>query len=80
MRTSLAPLLLWSAGSLGSLAWAKQCSKVDMPEIVAHTGVPVGREQMYNGGQVMSCFIVDLDRANHQGTDLTNSDSCRLSQ
>ncbi|KAK3899326.1 dienelactone hydrolase family-domain-containing protein [Staphylotrichum tortipilum] len=49
MRASLATLLLGSTGSFAQVAFAKQCSKVDMPEIVAHTGTPVGTEQMYNG-------------------------------
>jgi hypothetical protein len=56
MRTFLAPLLLWSAGSLASLACAKQCSYVDMPQIIAHTGTPVGKEKMYDGGQIIALF------------------------
>lgn len=49
MRTSLATLLLWSLGitSVG----AKQCSYGDDPQIIAHTGSPVGLEKLYNGGQ-----------------------------
>ncbi|KAK4149539.1 dienelactone hydrolase family-domain-containing protein [Chaetomidium leptoderma] len=49
MRTSLTSLLLWSAGSLASVACAKTCSYGDQPQIIAHTGEPVGKEKMYNG-------------------------------
>jgi hypothetical protein len=53
MRTSLTSLLLWSVGSLASVACAKECSYGDKPQIIAHTGEPVGKEQMYNGGQLL---------------------------
>ncbi|KAK4038068.1 dienelactone hydrolase family-domain-containing protein [Parachaetomium inaequale] len=49
MRTSLATLLLWSVGSITSVDCAENCSYEEKPQIIAHTGNPVGKEQMYNG-------------------------------
>ena len=51
MRTSLATLFLWGAGSVASVVCAKSCSYGDDPQIIAHTGEPVGTEKKYNGGQ-----------------------------
>ncbi|KAK4244591.1 dienelactone hydrolase family-domain-containing protein [Corynascus novoguineensis] len=47
--SSSASLFLWGLGSLASAACAKQCTYGDHPQIIAHTGEPVGREEMYNG-------------------------------
>jgi hypothetical protein len=52
MRTSLTTLFLWGAGSVASVVCAKSCSYGDNPQIIAHTGEPVGTEQKYNGGQI----------------------------
>jgi len=49
MRTSLVSLVLWSVGSLASGACAKQCTYGDEPQIIAHTGTPVGRTKWYKG-------------------------------
>ncbi|KAL2133710.1 hypothetical protein VTI74DRAFT_1886 [Chaetomium olivicolor] len=49
MRASLATLLLWSAGSVVLASCTKTCSYADKPQIIAHTGEPVGKEEMYNG-------------------------------
>lgn len=59
MRTPLATLLLWGAGSLASGAFAKQCSYGDKPQIIAHAGEPVGQERMYDGGEATSHNITD---------------------
>jgi dienelactone hydrolase len=49
MRTSLTTLFLWGAGSVASVVCAKSCSYGDDPQIIAHTGEPVGTEKKYNG-------------------------------
>ncbi|KAH8912137.1 alpha/beta-hydrolase [Coniochaeta sp. PMI_546] len=47
MRTSLTTLLLWSICSI-PLALAKSCPIADT-SIIAHTGTPVGKEEVVNG-------------------------------
>ncbi|KAB5572762.1 dienelactone hydrolase [Coniochaeta sp. 2T2.1] len=48
MKTSLTSLLLWSL-SLCSTALAKTCPIADT-SIIAHTGTPVGKEEVVDGG------------------------------
>jgi hypothetical protein len=50
MRTTLAPLLLWSAGSIAA-AFAKECPIADT-SIIAHTGTPVGTEEVVDGCRI----------------------------
>lgn len=56
MRTYLATLLLWSAGSIASAVCAQTCVYGDQPQIIAHTGTPVGKEKTYEGGQKNTLF------------------------
>ncbi|KAL2181140.1 dienelactone hydrolase family-domain-containing protein [Thermothelomyces heterothallicus CBS 202.75] len=49
MRSSLSALLYWSVVPLIPVASAEECSYGGLPQIIAHTGEPVGREEKYNG-------------------------------
>jgi len=51
MRASLASLLLWSVGTFAETALAKICSYDDDPELIAHTGTPVGTIKTYQNSE-----------------------------
>ncbi|KAL2163963.1 hypothetical protein VTH06DRAFT_3176 [Thermothelomyces fergusii] len=51
MRASLSALLLWTVSPFVGVAVARggQCNPGNLPQIIAHTGTPVGREETYDG-------------------------------
>ena len=50
MRSTVTTFLLWSIGST-ALALAKSCPIADT-SIIAHTGTPVGKEEVVDGGAI----------------------------
>ena len=65
MRTTLGSVLVWAAGALADVAAAPQpsasaststgfgltCSYGDNPQLIRHTGTPVGSNVTYQGGK-----------------------------